>query len=80
MLLVRKQAGRGVVGAATPDGKPGCLAFLKDKSEGRSYLVDSGLAYSILPFSSTAQPTGSAPTTASGFHKGLGQPSHVAVR
>ena len=51
--------------AATADGKPGSLALLKDKSEGRSYLVDTGSAYSILSFSSTAQPTGPALTAAS---------------
>ena len=52
--------------AATANGTPGCLALLQDNSEGRSYLVDTGSAYSILPFSSTAQTTGPALTAASG--------------
>ena len=41
--------------AATADSIPGRLALLPDSTEGRSYLVDTGSAYSILPFSSTAQ-------------------------
>ena len=52
--------------AATDNGKPGHLALLVLKSEGRSYLVDTGSAYSILPFTSTAQPTGPALTATSG--------------
>ena len=56
MLLSRKREGWGVAAAATANSKLDCLALLKDKNEGRSYLVDTGSAYSILPFSSTAQP------------------------
>ena len=52
--------------AATADSKPGRLALLKDRSECRSYLVDTGLAYSILPFCSTAQPSGPVLTATSG--------------
>ena len=52
--------------AATADGIPGRLALLRDSGEGRSYLVDTGSAYSILPFSSTAPTTGPALTAASG--------------
>ena len=52
--------------AATTDGIPGRLALLRDSGEGRSYLVDTGSAYSILPFSSTAPTTGPALTAASG--------------
>ena len=32
--------------AATADGLPGRLALLRDRGEGRSYLVDTGSAYS----------------------------------
>ena len=64
--LGRKQVGRSMAVAATADGKFGCLALLKGRSEGKSYLVDTGLPYSILPFSSAAQPTGPALTAASG--------------
>ena len=66
LLLGGKPVGRGVAVAATPDGKPGGLALLWDSGEGRSCLVDTGSAYSILPFSSTAQTTGPALTAASG--------------
>ena len=52
--------------AATTDGIPECLALLRDNSEGRNYLVDTGSAYSILPFTSSAQPTSPALTTTSG--------------
>ena len=52
--------------AATADGIPGRLALLWDSAEGWSYFVDTGSAYSILPFSSTAQKTGPALTAASG--------------
>ena len=38
VLLVGKGVGRGVAVTATADSKPGHLALLKDKSEGRSYL------------------------------------------
>ena len=51
---------------ATADGKPGRLALLRDSGEGRSYLVDTGSAYSILPLFSTALTTGPALTAASG--------------
>ena len=61
LLLVRKRVGPGVA-----NGIPGHLELLKDKSEGRSYLVDTGSAYSILPFSSTVQQTRQALTTSSG--------------
>ena len=64
--MAGKQVGRGVAAAATADGIPGRLALLRDSGEGRSYLVDTGSAYSILPFSSTAQTTGPALTATSG--------------
>ena len=51
--------------AATANGIPGRLELLRDNGEGRSYLVDTGSTYSILPFSSTAQSTGPALTAAS---------------
>ena len=66
LLLWVKRVGRGMAAAATADGLPGCLALLRDSSEGRGYLVDTGSAYSILPFSSTAPTTGPALTAASG--------------
>ena len=52
--------------AATTDGIPDRLALLRDNGEGCSYLVDTGSAYSILPFTSSAQPTGPALTATSG--------------
>ena len=55
--------------AATTDGTPGHLALLRDSSEGRSYSVNTGSVYSILPFSSTAQTMGPALPTASGASK-----------
>ena len=66
LLLGGKRVGRGVAVPATAHGTPGRLALLGDNAEGRSYLVDTGSAYSILPFSSTAQTTGPALTPASG--------------
>ena len=69
MLLGGKRVAWGVAAAATTDGIPGIpgrLALLRDNGEGRSYLVDTGSAYFILPFSSTAQPKGPALTVASG--------------
>ena len=36
MLVARKRLGQGVAAAATADGIPGCLALLRDNSEGRS--------------------------------------------
>ena len=69
MLPVGKQVGQDVAAAAADDSKPGCLALLIDKSECRSYLVDTGSAYSILPFTSSAQPTGPALTATSGASK-----------
>ena len=78
MLVAGKQVGWGVAVAATADGIPGCLALLRDNSEGQNYLVDTGSAYSILPFTSSAQPKGPALTEASGvFIKAWG--SHMQL-
>ena len=50
--------------ATAPVGQPGRLAFLVDEATGRRYLVDTGSAYSILPFRSSSKPTGPPLVTA----------------
>lgn len=52
--------------AATTDSKPGRLLLLVDEQKGRRFLVDTGSAYTILPFTSSSTPTGPALATASG--------------
>ena len=70
--MAGKQVGRGVAAAATADGIPGRLAFLRDNGEGWSYLVDTGSAYSILPLTSSTQLMGPALGTACSYSLAAG--------
>jgi len=54
MLLVKKLRGRGRINAVAP----GKLIQLEDQLSQRRFLVDSGAAYSLLPFQSAAKATG----------------------
>jgi hypothetical protein len=44
--------------APTTNGQSSCLLYLVDVVSGSRFLVDSGAAYSVIPFSSKAPPTG----------------------
>ena len=57
MCLGGKRVSRGAVNTVTPDS-PASLAHVEDKQTGQQYLVDTGAAYSVIPFSSTAEPRG----------------------
>ena len=52
--LAGKLESWGVIGAI----HPGKLVHVKDNISGASFLVDTGSSYSILPYSSSLQPTG----------------------
>ena len=54
MHLAEKLESWGVIGAI----HPGKLVHVKDDISGASFLVDTGSSYSILPYSSSLQPTG----------------------
>ncbi len=60
--MVGRWDSRGTVAAAaaSPTGEPGCLLLLVDEATQEKFLVDSGSAFSIIPFSSTAPATGPA--------------------
>jgi hypothetical protein len=56
-----KLAGRGVVNAVRPGEDPingGRLFFITDSSSSRRFLVDTGSTFSIIPFRSSARPSG----------------------
>ena len=57
VCLGGKRVSRGAVNTVTPDS-PASLAHVEDKQTGQQYLVDTGAAYSVIPFSSTAEPRG----------------------
>ena len=64
--MVGKLIGR-VAGAVTAQpGRPGRLGLLVDEATKDRFLVDTGAVYSVIPFSSTAPPTGPAISSASG--------------
>ena len=50
--------------ATALEGQPGRLALLVDEATSKRFLVDSGSAYSILPFRSASKPCGPALATA----------------
>ena len=54
LLMAGKLDSWGVVGAINP----GNLVHIVDKNSGTSFLVDTGSSFSIIPFKSSAQPTG----------------------
>jgi hypothetical protein len=66
MYVVGKLRGRAAVAATAQPGRPGRLAVLADESSKVLYLVDTGAVYSVIPFTSTAPPSGPAITAADG--------------
>jgi hypothetical protein len=55
---------RGVISAV----RPGRLFYITDSVSNRRYLVDTGLAFSIMPWESTDTPSGPSLTAADGRH------------
>ncbi len=55
---------RGVISAV----RPGRLFYVTDSVSGRRYIVDTGSAFSIMPWESTAIPSGPSLTAADGRH------------
>jgi hypothetical protein len=56
-----KLKSQGLVAAYSPGQShvsPGCLFFITDNSSGKKLLVDTGSAYSILPYKSRRRPDG----------------------
>jgi Reverse transcriptase (RNA-dependent DNA polymerase) len=53
-----KLVGQRVGAAPAAVGQPSRLLYLIDAASGRRFLVDSGAAFSVLPFRSTSSPTG----------------------
>ncbi len=62
--MARKLGCRGVISAV----RPGRLFYVTDSVSGRHYLVDTGSASSIMPWESTAFPSGPTLTAADGRH------------
>ncbi len=62
--MARKLRCRGVILAV----RPGRLFYVTNSVSGRRYLVDTGSAFSIMPWESTAVPSGPTLTAANGRH------------
>ncbi len=60
--MARKLGRRGVVAAV----RPGRLFFISDSTSQRRYLVDTGSAFSIMPWQSSAPPSGPSLSGADG--------------
>ncbi len=60
--MARKLGGRGVISAV----RPGRLFYITDSVSSRLYLVDTGSAFSIMPWESSDPPSGPSLTAADG--------------
>ena len=66
MPVAGKLVSRAAVAASASPGGPGRLCLLVDQLTGDRFLVDTGAAYSVIPFSSTTAPSGPGISTADG--------------
>ena len=62
--MAGKLVSRVAVAASTSPGGSGQLCYLVDEIANHKFLVDTGAAYSVVPFSSTDPPHGPAICTA----------------
>jgi hypothetical protein len=61
-VLLGKLASRGLVGAVSP----GALVLITDQLSNRRFLVDTGAAFSVFPYTSASSPSGPALAGAAG--------------